>query len=185
MDVDDSTESWISLDALDHVYLGLDDDIEYDPLSSIGPDVLDTIPNQSLPVYSDDIALFNDLALYLRPDDELIDCDEDLACADMDSNSLATQERSLSAHVSSPRHHLAPPELINEELYAMVWEFQPLGSYDHTGCAPLFAVLTGWGFGMDCATALSALADGGPPALLGLFCGGQPSAESSSASSSV
>jgi hypothetical protein len=51
--------------------------------------------------------------------------------------------------------------------------------------APLFAVLTGRGFGMDCATALSALADGGPPALLGLFCGGQPSAESSSASSFV
>jgi hypothetical protein len=36
------------------------------------------------------------LALYLGPDDELIDCDEDPACADMDSNSLATQERSLS-----------------------------------------------------------------------------------------
>jgi hypothetical protein len=51
--------------------------------------------------------------------------------------------------------------------------------------APLFAVLTGWGFRMDCATALSVLADGGPPALLGLFCGGLPSTESSSASSSV
>ncbi|KAG2141459.1 hypothetical protein BD769DRAFT_1662361 [Suillus cothurnatus] len=130
MDVDDSTKSRISLDALDCVYLGLDDDIEYDPLSSIGPDVLDTIPNQSLPVFSDDIALFNDLALYLRPDDELIDCDEDLACADMDSNSPATQERSLSAHVTSPGHHSAPPELTNEELYS---KFQPLRSYDHTG----------------------------------------------------
>jgi hypothetical protein len=33
-------------DALDHVYLGLDDDIEYDPLSSIGLDVLDTVPGK-------------------------------------------------------------------------------------------------------------------------------------------
>ncbi|KAG2030369.1 hypothetical protein BDR03DRAFT_1017214 [Suillus americanus] len=180
MDVDDSTESRISLDALDHVYLGPDDDIEYDPLSSIGPDVLDTIPDQSLLVYSDDIALFNDPALYLGPDDELIDCDEDLACADMDSNSLATQERSLSAHVSSPGHHLAPPELTNEE-FDILLVVLANGSIG----APLFAFLTGWSFGMDCATALSALADGGSPALLGLFCGGQPSAKSSSASSSV
>ncbi|KAG2132236.1 hypothetical protein BD769DRAFT_1666254 [Suillus cothurnatus] len=128
-----SNDPTISLDALDHVYLGLDDNIEYDPLSSIGPDVLDTFLDQSLLVYSDDIALFNDLALYLGPDDELIDCDEDLACADIDSNSLATQEGSLSAHVTSPRHHSASPELTNEELYSMVQEFWPLGSYDHTG----------------------------------------------------
>ncbi|KAG2069733.1 hypothetical protein BDR04DRAFT_1101139, partial [Suillus decipiens] len=48
MDVDDSDVSQTSLDLLNNVYLGPDDDIEDDSLSSSGPDVLQAIPDQSL-----------------------------------------------------------------------------------------------------------------------------------------
>ncbi|KAG2069379.1 hypothetical protein BDR04DRAFT_1101684, partial [Suillus decipiens] len=49
MDVDDSDVSWTSLDSLSNVYLGPDDDIEDDYVSSSGLDVLQAIPDQSLP----------------------------------------------------------------------------------------------------------------------------------------
>ncbi|KAG2066572.1 hypothetical protein BDR04DRAFT_1106559, partial [Suillus decipiens] len=48
MDVDDSDVSQTSLDSLSNVYLGPDDDIEDDYLSSSGLDVLQAIPDQSL-----------------------------------------------------------------------------------------------------------------------------------------
>ncbi|KAG2141230.1 hypothetical protein DEU56DRAFT_911335 [Suillus clintonianus] len=51
MDVDESFVSQVSLDDL---YLGSDDDIEYDSVSSGPPDALAAIPNQSPPAQADD-----------------------------------------------------------------------------------------------------------------------------------
>ncbi|KAG1726590.1 hypothetical protein EDB19DRAFT_1914576 [Suillus lakei] len=51
--------------------------------------------------------------------------------------------------------------------------------------APVFAGLTGRGFGIECGTAVTSCADEGPGTLQGLFCGDLPSAVSLSALSSV
>ncbi|KAG1729389.1 hypothetical protein EDB19DRAFT_1832431 [Suillus lakei] len=50
MDVD---ESFVSRASLDDLYLGLDEDIEYHPVSSGSPDVLAAIPDRSPPAQAD------------------------------------------------------------------------------------------------------------------------------------
>ncbi|KAG2352551.1 hypothetical protein BDR07DRAFT_1384159 [Suillus spraguei] len=126
MDVDDSTESRISLDALDDVYLGPDDEtetqissdacddvylgpddeIDYDSGSSGGPDVSDAIPAQA-----QELAVFNNLDLYLGPDNDLIDCDEVLECADVEIDALAIPGLAISLNATPPKRQSPIPEL--------------------------------------------------------------------------
>ncbi|KIK33589.1 hypothetical protein CY34DRAFT_18275 [Suillus luteus UH-Slu-Lm8-n1] len=73
MDVDQSSESWTSLDALDNIYLGLDEDLDSDSGSTTGPDGLGEIPAQSHLAQAADLPLFNDPNLYLRPQDDIPD----------------------------------------------------------------------------------------------------------------
>ncbi|KAG1835822.1 hypothetical protein F4604DRAFT_1944089 [Suillus subluteus] len=143
MDVDDSSESRMSLDSLDHVYLGPDEELDSDSGSSRGPDVLDAIPDPSFPAQADDLALFNDPDLYLGPEDDLIECDD--APAVPDSPMTATKstpeppsvhpvvsEAPLSSRATTPGRQSTQPDLTNEELRAMIQEFMPIGSYDQT-----------------------------------------------------
>ncbi|KAG2107943.1 uncharacterized protein F5147DRAFT_773926 [Suillus discolor] len=73
MDVDQSSESRMSLDALDDIYLGLDEDLDSDAGSTTGPDGLGEIPTQSYLPQADDLPLFNDPDLYLGPEDDIPD----------------------------------------------------------------------------------------------------------------
>ncbi|KAG0694697.1 hypothetical protein DFH29DRAFT_880549 [Suillus ampliporus] len=107
MDLDESSVSRVSLDDL---YLGPDDDIEYDSVSSGPLDVLAEIP--ALPIDPD---------LYLGPEDDPID---------------APSEVSMSSDETSTKLHAERPELTNEDLYSMVQEFRPFGSFEHTGYLP-------------------------------------------------
>ncbi|KAG1796146.1 uncharacterized protein BJ212DRAFT_1489462 [Suillus subaureus] len=54
---------------LDDLYLGLDDDIEYDSPSSGSPDVLAAIPDQSPLAQADHPGFPIDPDLYLGPED--------------------------------------------------------------------------------------------------------------------
>ncbi|KAG1835774.1 hypothetical protein F4604DRAFT_1958161 [Suillus subluteus] len=127
MDVDDSSESRMSLDSLDHVYLGPDEELDSDSGSSRGPDVLDAIPDPSFPAQADDLALFNDPDLYLGPEDDLIECDD--APAVPDSPMTATKstpeppsvhpvvsEAPLSSRTTTPGRQSTQPDLTNEDL---------------------------------------------------------------------
>ncbi|KAG1818209.1 uncharacterized protein BJ212DRAFT_1299027 [Suillus subaureus] len=120
MDVDESTVSQASLDDL---YLGLDDDIEYDSLSSRSPDVLAAIP--SFLINPD---------LYLGPEDDIIDVDELPDSADPKIDVPAASEVSMSLDDTSNKLQSEQPELTNKDLCLMAWEFQPFGSYEYTGC---------------------------------------------------
>ncbi|KAG1763274.1 hypothetical protein EV702DRAFT_1205700 [Suillus placidus] len=82
MEVDDSSESRMSLDELDAIYLGPDDELDSDSGSSSGPDVLNAIPDQSHPAQTDDLPLFNDPDLYLGPEDDVIEFDNAPAIPD-------------------------------------------------------------------------------------------------------
>ncbi|KAG1814428.1 uncharacterized protein BJ212DRAFT_1482159 [Suillus subaureus] len=130
MDVDESTVSWASLDNL---YLGLDDDIEYDSLSSESLDVLAAIPDQSPPAQADHPCFLIDPDLYLRPEDDIIDVDELLDSADPKIDVPAASEVSMSLDDTSNKLQSEQPELTNKDLHLMAQEFQPFGSYEHTG----------------------------------------------------
>ncbi|KAG1724421.1 hypothetical protein EDB19DRAFT_1834188 [Suillus lakei] len=147
MDVDESSESRVSLDDL---YLGLDDDIEYDSVSSILLDVLAAIPgssialhvhytltDQSPPAPADHPVLPIHLDLYLGPDDDLIDCDEGPDSADADSDALAAPEVSMSSDETSTELHSEQLDLTNEDLHLMLQEFQPFGSFKHPGSSAI------------------------------------------------
>ncbi|KAG1717422.1 hypothetical protein EDD22DRAFT_856165, partial [Suillus occidentalis] len=82
MDVDEPSESRMSLDSLDDIYLGPDEDLDSDSGSSAGPDVLDEIPAQSHPAQGDDLSLLNDPDMYLGPEDDLIEFDDGPAVPD-------------------------------------------------------------------------------------------------------
>ncbi|KAG1744249.1 hypothetical protein EDB19DRAFT_1827128 [Suillus lakei] len=117
MDVNESLMSWASLNDL---YLGLDEDIEYHPVSPGPLDVLVAIPDRSPLAQADQPGLVIDPDLYLRPEDDVIDVDEipDFADAECDAP--------------------APPEelmlyLANEDLRSMVQDFRLFRSYKHTG----------------------------------------------------
>ncbi|KAG1886444.1 hypothetical protein F4604DRAFT_1675363 [Suillus subluteus] len=151
MDVDDSSESRMSLDSLDHVYLGPDKELDSDSGSSRGPDVLDAIPDPSFPAQADDLTLFNDPDLYLGPEDDLIECDDAPAVPDSPmtgdcihpiSSTTSTpeppsvhpvvSEAPMNLHATTPGCQSTQPDLTNEELRAMIQEFIPIGSYDQT-----------------------------------------------------
>ncbi|KAG1745814.1 uncharacterized protein EDB91DRAFT_1080079 [Suillus paluster] len=123
MDVDDSTQSRTSTDDL---YLGPDDDIEDDSVSSSGPDVLAAIPVQYI-----------DLYLYLGPDEDLIDCDDEPESGYARSESPVASEVSMSSNERPVKHDPAHPEVTNEDLYVMVCEFRPIGSFEHSGLQSL------------------------------------------------
>ncbi|KAG1816890.1 uncharacterized protein BJ212DRAFT_1480743 [Suillus subaureus] len=107
---------------LDDLYLGPDDDIEYDSPSSGSLDVLAAIPG----------FLINP-DLYLGPEDDIIDVDELLDSADPKIDVPAASEVSMSLDDTSNELHSEQPELTNEDLCSMAQEFQPFRSYEHTG----------------------------------------------------
>ncbi|KAG1795856.1 uncharacterized protein BJ212DRAFT_1306481 [Suillus subaureus] len=121
MDVDESTVSRASLDDL---YLGPDDDIEYDSPSSGSLDVLAAIPNQSPLAQADHPGFLIDPDLYLGPEDDIIDVDELPDSANPKIDVPAAQKRLC---------HSEQLELTNKDLHSMAWEFRPFGSYEHTG----------------------------------------------------
>ncbi|KAG1803429.1 uncharacterized protein BJ212DRAFT_1304578 [Suillus subaureus] len=130
MDVDESTVSWASLD---DPYLGPDDDIEYDSPSSGSPDVLAAIPNQSPLAQADHPGFLIDPDLYLGLEDDIIDVDELPDSADPKIDVPAASEASMSLDDTSNELQSEQPELTNEDLCLMAWEFRPFGSYEHTG----------------------------------------------------
>ncbi|KAG0696673.1 hypothetical protein DFH29DRAFT_879198 [Suillus ampliporus] len=106
MDLDESSVSRVSLDDL---YLGPDDDIEYDSVSSGPLDVLAAIP-----------ALAIDPDLYLGPEDDLIDVDELPDFADSKTDAPAPPEVSMSLDEKSTKLHAERPELTNKDLYSTI-----------------------------------------------------------------
>ncbi|KAG1768231.1 hypothetical protein EV702DRAFT_1282398 [Suillus placidus] len=143
MEVDDSSQSRMSLDESDDIYLGPDDELDSDSGSSSGLDVLNAIPNQSHPAQTDDLPLFNDPDLYLGPKDDVIEFDDAPAVPD---SPMTVSELTPEPHSASPAVPEAPMtsnstaiecqspkmEMDYEDLHAMVWEFMPIRSYDHT-----------------------------------------------------
>ncbi|KAG1738661.1 uncharacterized protein EDB91DRAFT_1082693 [Suillus paluster] len=140
MDVDDSTQSRTSTDDL---YLGPDDEIEDDSVSSSGPGVLAAIPGtfitwilpcmltklvqiNYLQAQYDQSVQYIDPDLYLGPDEDLIDCDDEPGLCLCTVFNVIPAER-IPAH----------PEVTNEDLHAMVCEFQPIGSFKHSGLKSL------------------------------------------------
>ncbi|KAG1819586.1 uncharacterized protein BJ212DRAFT_1478818 [Suillus subaureus] len=115
MDVDESTVSRASL--------GLDDDIEYDSLSSRSLDVLAAIPDQSPPAQADHPGFLIDPDLYLRPEDDIIDVDELPDSADPKIDVPAASEASMSLDDTSNELHSEQLELTNEDLHSMAQEF--------------------------------------------------------------
>ncbi|KAG1752281.1 hypothetical protein EDD22DRAFT_914677, partial [Suillus occidentalis] len=129
MDVDEPSESRMSLDSLDDIYLGPDEDLDSDSGSSAGPDVLDEIPAQSHPAQGDDLSLLNAPDLYLGPEDDLIEFDDGPGLNESMPEPRSCQSGSQSA---TPGRQSPVPSLNNEELRAMIQEFMPIGSYDQT-----------------------------------------------------
>ncbi|KAG2050469.1 hypothetical protein BDR06DRAFT_974535 [Suillus hirtellus] len=156
MDVDESSQSWMSLDPLDNIYLGLDDELDSDSGSSSGLDVLNVIPNPSSLALVDGLALYDDLDLYLGPEDTLISSDDAPVVPDFPMAGEITLSIPWSPFMAFPQRmnqlwSLIQPlwvyqghpylvetpecqspelELNNEALCAMVQEFMPIGSYD-------------------------------------------------------
>ncbi|KAG1734427.1 uncharacterized protein EDB91DRAFT_1084084 [Suillus paluster] len=135
MDIDDSTQSRTSTDDL---YLGPDDEIEDGSVSFSGPGVLAAIPGGYLrispystcirrirPVHVHSTSLYIDPDLYLGPDEDLIDCDDEPGSVYAWLNERPTK--------CDPAH----PEVTNEYLHVMVREFQPIGSFEHSGLQSL------------------------------------------------
>ncbi|KAG1798549.1 uncharacterized protein HD556DRAFT_1440255 [Suillus plorans] len=141
MDVDETSQSRMSLDPLDDIYLGPDDELDSDSGSSGGLDSLNAIPDPSYPALADGLALYDDPDLYLGPEDTFISSDDAPAVPDFP---MAVNESTPEPHPATPAVPEAPipsnsetpecqspePELNNEELRAMVQEFMPIGSYD-------------------------------------------------------
>ncbi|KAG1717463.1 hypothetical protein EDD22DRAFT_945961 [Suillus occidentalis] len=133
MDVDEPSESRMSLDSLDDIYLGPDEDLDSDSGSSAGPDVLDEIPAQSHPAQGDDLSLLNAPDMYLGPEDDLIEFDDGPAVPDSPmTGDPDVQEAPIPSQSATPGRQSPGPSLNNEELRAMIQEFMPIGSYDQT-----------------------------------------------------
>ncbi|KAG1834746.1 hypothetical protein EV424DRAFT_1360661, partial [Suillus variegatus] len=138
MDVDEFSKSRMSLDSLDDIYLGPDDELDSDSGSS---DSLNAIPDPSHPALADGLALYNDPDLYLGPEDTFISSDDAPAVPNFP---MAVNESTPKPHPATPAEPEAPnpsnsepparqspePELNNKALCAMVQEFMPVGSYD-------------------------------------------------------
>ncbi|KAG2029481.1 hypothetical protein BDR03DRAFT_1096265 [Suillus americanus] len=127
MDVDDSS---MGRESPDDLYLGPDDDIEYDTMSAGHPDALAAIPDQSDPGQGDDAGCLIDPDLYLGPEDDVIDVDELLDAADPPTFDLATSEVSISCGYIHSRRP-AGARLLYEEVRLMAWELHPFRKYQH------------------------------------------------------
>ncbi|KAG2338185.1 hypothetical protein BDR05DRAFT_952092 [Suillus weaverae] len=130
MDVDESFASQASLDEL---YLGPDDEIEYDSVSSGPPVMVAATPNQSPLAQSDDPGLEIDPALYLGPEDDVINVDELPDFSDVKTNAPGPAQESMISNEPSTELQSDQPELSYEDLLSMVRDFQPWGSYEHKG----------------------------------------------------
>ncbi|KAG2029080.1 hypothetical protein BDR03DRAFT_1096323 [Suillus americanus] len=119
------------LDDLDDLYLGPDDDIEYDTMSAGPLDALATIPDQSDPGQGDDAGCLIDPDLYLGPEDDVIDVDELPDAADPPTFDPATSEVSISSNKSSTELPADQPELDYEEVHLMARELHPFRKYQH------------------------------------------------------
>ncbi|KAG2030391.1 hypothetical protein BDR03DRAFT_1017162 [Suillus americanus] len=131
MDVDDSSMGRELLDDLGDLYLGPDDDIEYDTMSTRPPDASAAIPDQSDLGQADDASCLIDPDLYLRPEDDVIDVDELPDAADPPTFDLATSEVSISSNKLSTELPTDQPELYFEKVHLMAWELHPFGKYQH------------------------------------------------------
>ncbi|KAG1727974.1 uncharacterized protein EDB91DRAFT_1086273 [Suillus paluster] len=109
MDIDDSTQSGTSTDDL---YLGPDDDIEDDSVSSSGPDQL-PLAQYDQPVQ------YIDPDLYLGPDEDLIDCDDEPGSVYARCESPVTSEVSMSSNERPAECDPVHLEVTNEDLHAM------------------------------------------------------------------
>ncbi|KAG1764867.1 hypothetical protein EV702DRAFT_1272221 [Suillus placidus] len=118
MEVDDSSESRMSLDQLDAIYLGPDDELDSDSGSSSGRDVLNAIPvSDSTPEPHSASPAVPEAPMTCKFI-HLMSCFLFM--------SSPKRIRQLS-NVQSPK-----PEMAYEDLHAMVREFMPIGSFDHT-----------------------------------------------------
>ncbi|KAG1809522.1 hypothetical protein EV424DRAFT_1422589 [Suillus variegatus] len=126
MDVNKSSNSWMSLDPLDDIYLGPDDKLDSDSGSSGGLDLLNAIPDSSYPAMADGLALYNDPDLYLGLEDTLISSDDVPAVP----NFPMAGEAPIPSNSETPECQSPKLELNNKALHAMVQEFMPMGSYD-------------------------------------------------------
>ncbi|KAG1800689.1 uncharacterized protein BJ212DRAFT_1487891 [Suillus subaureus] len=109
--------------SLDDLYLGPDDDIEYDSVSSGSPDVLAAIPDQSPLAQADHPGFLIDPDLYLGPEGDIIDVDELPDSADPKIDVPAASEASMSLDDTSNELQSEQLELTNEDLRSMAWEF--------------------------------------------------------------
>ncbi|KAG1771134.1 hypothetical protein EV702DRAFT_1049038 [Suillus placidus] len=80
---------------LDELYLGLDDEIDYDSVSSGPQGMVAATHNQSPPAQSDHPGLKIDPALYLGPEDDLININELPDCSDVKSDAPGLAEESM------------------------------------------------------------------------------------------
>ncbi|KAG1725240.1 hypothetical protein EDB19DRAFT_1915156 [Suillus lakei] len=104
-------------------YFGLDEDIEYHPVSPGPPDVLVAIPDRSPLAQADQPGLAIDPDLYLGPENDVIDVDEMLDFADAECDAPAPPEESMLSDETSTESHSDQPDLANEDLHSMVWDF--------------------------------------------------------------
>ncbi|KAG1786176.1 uncharacterized protein HD556DRAFT_1539711 [Suillus plorans] len=125
MDVDETSQSRMSLDPLDDIYLGPDDELDSDSGSSGGLDSLNAIPGMflnsnvhilhvqihhilpdpSYPALADGLALYDDPDLYLGPEDTFISSDDAPAVPDFP---MAVNESTPEPHPATPAVPEAP-----------------------------------------------------------------------------
>ncbi|KAG1723629.1 hypothetical protein EDB19DRAFT_1834536 [Suillus lakei] len=91
------------------------------------------LTDRSPPAQADQPGLAIDPDLYLGPEDDVINIDEMLDFADAECDALAPPEESMLSDETSTKSHSDQPDLANEDLHSMVWDFHPFGSYEHTG----------------------------------------------------
>ncbi|KAG1719961.1 hypothetical protein EDB19DRAFT_1918362 [Suillus lakei] len=101
--------------------------------SSITIQVHYTLTDRAPPAPLDHPVLPIDLDLYLRPDDDLIDCDQGPDSTEADSDALAPPEVLMSSDETSAKLHSEQPDVTNEDLHLMLQELWPFGSFEHTG----------------------------------------------------
>ncbi|KAG2336120.1 hypothetical protein BDR05DRAFT_953587 [Suillus weaverae] len=105
-----------------------------------------TAGDQSHPALTDDLPLFNDPDLYLGPEDDVIEFDDAPAVPDspMTGGSIppiscaffmefsTVPEAPVTSNSTAIEHQSPKPEMAYEDLHAMVREFMPIRSFDHT-----------------------------------------------------
>ncbi|KAG2335608.1 hypothetical protein BDR05DRAFT_1006631 [Suillus weaverae] len=118
---------------LDELYLGLNDEIKCDSVSSGPPGMVAATPDQSPLAQSDHPDLEINPALYLGPEDDVINIDELPDLSDVKTNAPGPAEESMISNEPSTELQSDQPELSYKDLLLMVRDFQPWGSYEHKG----------------------------------------------------